>query len=323
VKRWVSGGLSALGLLLFAVIVVTTGPGRIVEVFRNVDGRRAVVPIALVGIVLLVRGMRWHVILSRMGVPMALRRVIELWAIGFYASAVTPAKAGDAVRALYVRDESDASIGTAFASVFVDRLYDLIFVLVAGAVSVVWFSTRYRSMPSAWIIVASAVGIGGVLFVASRRRLVRALLRPVVGLVVPEKYRRDAADFFHRFYDAMGGFASVPGNIALAGVLTLAGWILIFTLAVAVAWTFRIPVASGFLVGIMPIVTLVELLPISVSGLGTRDATVIYFFSIVALGRAEAVGFSLGYLVLGTWVTALLGFALWIRHPVPLRGQVG
>jgi uncharacterized membrane protein YbhN (UPF0104 family) len=70
------------------------------------------------------------------------------------------------------------------------------------------------------------------------------------------------------------------------------------------------------------VVTLVELIPFSISGLGTRDATVIYFFGAVGIGSAEAVGFSIVYLLIGTYLTALAGFFLWLRTPVRWSGAV-
>jgi uncharacterized membrane protein YbhN (UPF0104 family) len=50
--------------------------------------------------------------------------------------------------------------------------------------------------------------------------------------------------------------------------------------------------------------------------MGTREATVIYFFSVVGVGAVDAVGFSLVYVLCGTYLTALAGFVLWLRHPV-------
>jgi uncharacterized membrane protein YbhN (UPF0104 family) len=66
----------------------------------------------------------------------------------------------------------------------------------------------------------------------------------------------------------------------------------------------------------MPVVTLVEIIPFSISGLGTRDATVIYFFAAVGVGSAEAVGFSIAYVLIGTYLAALVGFVLWLRSPM-------
>ena len=104
-------------------------------------------------------------------------------------------------------------------------------------------------------------------------------------------------------------------------LLTLVSWSLIFTFAWYIADVLRIDVPLSYIFLIMPIVTLVELVPVSVSGLGTREATVIYFFSVVGLGSVEAVGFSIAYLIVGTYLTSLVGFFFWLRNPIRLRGQ--
>ena len=44
----------------------------------------------------------------------------------------------------------------------------------------------------------------------------------------------------------------------------------------------------------------------------------IYFFSVVGATSAAAVSFSIAYLIVGTYLTAMVGFVLWIRHPVKL-----
>jgi uncharacterized membrane protein YbhN (UPF0104 family) len=69
----------------------------------------------------------------------------------------------------------------------------------------------------------------------------------------------------------------------------------------------------------MPTLTLVELIPISVSGIGTRDAAVVFFFSVLGIGSAEAVSFSLIYLIFGTYFNALVGFIAWLANPAKLR----
>jgi len=39
---------------------------------------------------------------------------------------------------------------------------------------------------------------------------------------------------------------------------------------------------------------------------------------VVGISSAAAVGFSIGYLFIGTYLTALAGFLMWLRHPVKL-----
>ena len=125
---------------------------------------------------------------------------------------------------------------------------------------------------------------------------------------------------FNSFYDSLLLYLKEWKGTLYALLLTLIYWVMVFSLAWYVAFVLGIEVSFSYLFIIMPMVTLVELLPISVSGLGTREATVIYFFSVVGIASVQAVGFSIAYLIAGTYLTSLLGFILWLRNPVKLGG---
>jgi len=304
--------------VLFAVIVAGTGVDRIMDVFRAADRRGLAATPALILLILVMRGLRWQVILRGLGVEVPLVRSTVVWCIGFFASSVTPAKSGDALRAVYVRQDSGRSYGEAFLSVFVDRLWDLVFILVAGIITVPVFSRRYTELPSAWIVVGAALVLGAGIYVATQREVMRRLLRPLFGMLVPARFKEAFALNFHSFYDSLRAYATGSRRHLTVGLLTLVCWGLIFLLAWVIAWSMHIRVSFAFIALIMPIVTLAELLPVSISGLGTREATVVYFFSAIAVGQAPAVGFSIAYLLIGTYLTALIGFVLWLRYPVSL-----
>jgi uncharacterized protein (TIRG00374 family) len=315
-KRWLTFLMPMVGLGIFAVIVYRTGPARIGAVLSAIEPRELVwAPVIQLAICFL-RGARWRYVMESVGIRYSLARSTLVWTIGFFASAVTPAKAGDAVRAVYLRNDTQRPLGETFLTVFIDRLWDLVFILAAGVVSALVFSRRYIQIPSAPLLVAGAAVIGLAVVVATNRRWMRALLKPVSSVLVPARYRAGFSASFNAFYDALRVHGARPGRSATMALLTLACWTLIFLLAVYAARLASIPVSARYVVLIMPIVTLVELIPFSISGLGTRDATVIYFFSVVGVGSAEAVGFSIVYVLIGTYLTALAGFVLWLRHPV-------
>ena len=318
-RRLLTFAMPLVGLVIFALIIYRTGPSRIMATLSAIDWKDLAWAPLLVLAITLVRGARWHYVIRSLGIDYPLARSTTVWAIGFFASAVTPAKAGDAVRAVYLRNETGRPIGEAFLTVFIDRLWDLGFVLVAGIVSALVFSARYIRIPSAPLLAVAAVVIGVCAVIATRRAWVRALLKPAVSLLVPARFRDQLSAGFHSFYDAMRVHGSQPLRGAVMFLYTMVGWSLIFLLAVYVSRLLSLPVDARYIVLIMPIVTLVELVPFSIAGLGTRDATVIYFFAVVGAGAAQAVGFSLVYLLIGTYLTALSGFILWLRHPVRWR----
>jgi uncharacterized protein (TIRG00374 family) len=309
------------GLAIFAVIVYRTGPARIMATLSTIAWPQLLWAPVLVIAISLVRGARWHYVIRSLGIEYGLARSATVWAIGFFASAVTPAKAGDAVRAVYLRNDTGRPLGEAFLTVFVDRLWDLGFVLAAGAVSALVFSARYMRIPSAPLFGIAALLIALAAAAATRRTWVRALLKPAVSLMVPLRFRDGLSANFHPFYDALRLHGARPVRSLVMALYTLVCWALIFIMALYVSRLLSLPVRPAYILLIMPIVTLVELIPFSIAGLGTREATVIFFFAVVGGSAAQAVGFSIVYVLLGTYLTALVGFVLWLRHPVRWRSE--
>jgi glycosyltransferase 2 family protein len=321
-KRLLPWIMPLFGLAVFAVVVRRAGPARIAAVLSSADPALVVWAPVLVAAIALARGLRWRYVAGSVGIPYGLWRATQVWMIGFFASSVTPAKSGDALRAIYLRNDTGRPLGECFLTVFVDRLWDLGFVLCAGVASAVIFSHRYIAIPSAPLFIAAAAAVALAAAAMTHRGAMRALLKPMVSLLVPPRHHDDLSASFHNFYDALRQYGTGKRRTLVMAALTLGGWVLIFLLAVYVARVLSIPVDPAFLVLIMPIVTLVELIPFTVSGLGTRDATVVYFFSVVGVGSAEAVGFSIAYVLLGTYLTALIGLALWIRYPMRRRATM-
>ena len=60
---------------------------------------------------------------------------------------------------------------------------------------------------------------------------------------------------------------------------------------------------------------MVEIIPISFSGMGTRDAVLIYFFSLLAIGAASAVAYSFLILIF-IYIAAAVGLVMWHFDPV-------
>src|SRR5262245_27480572 len=202
-KKLLTALMPLVGLSIFAVIVYRTGFDRIMATLTAINPRDLVWAPVLVLAIMLVRGARWHYVIKSLGIDYRLSRSATVWAIGFFASSVTPAKAGDVVRALYLRNDTGRSLGESFLTVFVDRLWDLGFVLAAGTVSAVVFSARYIRLPSTPLVAGGVLVLGVCAISATRRAVVRALLRPLVAVMVPERFRDGLASNFHTFYDAM------------------------------------------------------------------------------------------------------------------------
>lgn len=314
-RKTLSIFLPLVGLAIFVWIVRGAGIGRIWQAFQGVDPLRLLIFPVFTVVIVWLRGLRWWLLLKGAGVDYSLRRSSVVWAIGFFAAAVTPGKVGDAVRAFYVSRETGRGVGSAFLTVFVDRLMDLVTILVFGVVTVLVFSYVYTDLPSIWVIVAASLVLLALLYLGLHRGLVRRFLGPLFRALTPAKYRAQLSAEVDGFYDALGLYAGRPGTTVAAAVLTLVYWLWIVLMAYAVTWVLGIDVSLRYVALMLPVMTLMEIIPISVSGIGTREAAVVFFFSAVGIGNAQAVAFSIMYLIVGTYLTALVGFGAWLANP--------
>ncbi|UCG53667.1 MAG: flippase-like domain-containing protein [Candidatus Latescibacterota bacterium] len=318
-KKWVSLILPFIGLAIFVWIVSGTGVHKIIDTFRELDPKKLLIFPVFTAFFFVIRGYRWWVLLRLVGIDYSRWRSSVVWSIGFFGAAVTPGKVGDAIRAFYVSRETGRTFGECFVTIFIDRLMDLITIVVAGVVTLLIFSYYYIHIPSVWIFVVIAIVFLGLIYLLLHRDLMKKLAGPVFKFLTPAKYREQLTAQVHGFYDSLAEYPRRWRETLFAFALALAFWVVVVGLAITVTLVLEIDVPLGYVVLMMPAITLVEIIPISVSGLGTREAAVIFFFSVVGIGSAQAIGFSITYLLVGTYLTALVGFIAWLSNPAKLR----
>lgn len=315
-RKWLSYVLPLIGILLFVYILAGTDLSRISTALQSIAPVRLIVFPFFTLAIIAIRGIRWQYIMRTMGIDYSFRRSAYVWAIGFFASAVTPGKLGDGLRTFYVSQDTSRDLGESFLTVFTDRLMDLVVILALSIVSVVILSRAHLQLASAWGFLAAALLILAVFGFTLKRRLMRVLLMPFFRILVPPRFRDPMSAGFHSFYDSLEDYLRTWRRMLIALALTVVYWLLVFVLAYYITDMMDLRVDFDYIMLIIPIVTVAEFLPISISGLGTREATVVYFFALIGIARPEAVAFSLVYLVFGTYLTALIGLLFWLRSPL-------
>jgi uncharacterized protein (TIRG00374 family) len=113
--------------------------------------------LALTCVTFLIRAERWQYLLAPLG-PTRFMVVLRTTVIGFAASAVLPARAGEVIRPYLLARREGLSAAAAFATIIVERLLDLVAVLLLLGVFLVWFDPGLEARDSAFF---SAIRYGG------------------------------------------------------------------------------------------------------------------------------------------------------------------
>lgn len=251
-----TAGVSILAIALFAWFLSSANLG---EVWANVQ--RARLDLLAVAFVFMaatywVRAVRWQHMLTPIG-PTRFRSVFRATVIGFAALAALPARAGDLLRPYLVARQEGLSAPAVFATIVMERVLDLIAVLLLLAVFV-WGFASEATLPAGlleplkvsaaiaglgaaglmalmWTLASHPERVGGLVFIAAR--------------VLPHRMAHGLASVVSTF---SRGFAMArqPRELAIAVLWSFPLWVIYATEAwlVSLAFGIDVPFAGAFLV---------------------------------------------------------------------------
>jgi glycosyltransferase 2 family protein len=135
-----------------------------------------------------VRGVRWHAILRRAGIPASMVDAQALIVVGYMGNTVLPARGGELLRMFFLGRRTGCSRVTILGTILAERLLDVLALLVmlvvllaivtAGGVGSSW-------SPSDLALAAAAVGLAGALVLLGAWRMAHAgRFRGLSGRVV-------------------------------------------------------------------------------------------------------------------------------------------
>jgi uncharacterized protein (TIRG00374 family) len=163
--------MSGLRNLIRTVIVIGLAVGLVAIFLRNADldrvwasFRAARADLLLLSLVLnmstfVIRAERWQYLLGPLG-KTRFSTVFRTTVIGFAASALLPARAGEVIRPYLLAKREGLSVASTFATILVERILDLVGVLILLAAFLVWFDPGLEARDSA---VFSAIRFGGLI----------------------------------------------------------------------------------------------------------------------------------------------------------------
>ncbi|MDE3156712.1 MAG: flippase-like domain-containing protein [Acidobacteriota bacterium] len=229
----------------------------------------------LIGVNMIVRSLRWQYLLAPLG-PTRLWEAFHATVLGFAANAVLPARAGEVIRPWVLARREQLPPAGAFATIVVERLLDMVTVLVLFGVFVLFLGGNPAGRDDALM---HAVQIGGLIAALGAGGL-------LVGLVVlagdtgrlwrlarwierwlPERAARTAEHVAGTF---ASGLAVVrqPRRLLLAFALSVVLWLSIGLGAwlVTTAFAIAMPFPGSFLLLMLLVVGVAVPTPGGVGG---------------------------------------------------------
>ena len=287
VRIGVAGGLTAY-------ILWTSHPREVLAAAVGADWRPLITAVLLVLVDRALMAHRWIVLLYTLDPadrpPLA--GIVRIFFVSTFLGTFLPSVCGDAVRA-YGIAKLNMRGGDAVASVFMDRMLGIASLFLMALVGL----TLARDLAGNWVIVASL----GVAAVACLATLLLVFSQRADGLASMILMRLPGAVQLQglQLLGPVQRYAAHHAQLVKVLVSSVGVQALRILQAYYLGRSLGIEAPLGIYFAFLPLILLVMLLPVTMSGLGTGQAAFLWFFARAGVPAAAAVALSMLFIGLG------------------------
>lgn len=244
--------------------------------------------LGLTGLTPVLGTLRWLGVLRAQGVRLPYGTALRAVLMANVLNSFLPSKGGDVVKAAYLRDHGGLTLGV--GTVVLERLIDLLMLGLLGLAG-------FLLSGVGWGLLA-----GGVLVALVAGVFFLAVLLPVDRLPLPLTVRSK----LHGLSSVFRLWLRCPSAVVQTVGCSLAVWSAAALTVCCLVSAFDLPLDWSVAYALFPLCVIAGLVPVTVSGVGTRDAVFVELLMLhgVSLEGATLVG--LGYTVFAYWLLSLL-----------------
>ena len=258
--------------MLFAWLIYKSDPARIWSYLSEIDPWLPLLALPISWVALFLKSLRWRCLLLHADPSLSPGKAFAFYAGGTFWGSVTPGKMGEFAKAKYLKDRG-IRYAHGIASIFADRLLDVFLLFCAAIVPLLILLELPMIRGNEPLVLCS--GLFFIILVS-------------IGLALWSKrpnaeHENNSSSLISYLSSAMQWLHQVPVNAWLLALgLGVAATFLFLFQRMVLAWSLDLSGDPFFYAGTIAAAALLSALPITVQGIGTRDAALVYM-----LGRIE------------------------------------
>lgn len=260
--------------------------------------------------VMILKTYRLDFLLKIENVHLSIKNLFAICMIGQFTGTFTPGRLGDFAKIFYLKNEYP--FFRTFLVVLIDRLMDLLFLFIVSFLGLVFFSKIFGYQIEMLVLIILIL-VFLVLAVVIYKERVISIFKKILRIIVPGRYK-SKLDIDLNIYKEKSKLIS-------PFILTTISYLFIFLQCYILAKSIDVNVSFLYFSAFVAFYSLVSLVPITIAGIGTREATLMFLFSHFSLDQELAIAYSILFLVL-TFTVSIFGFITWIIKPLPIKKEV-
>ena len=282
-----------LSLLLLTWLFSRVSVQEVVQTLTNIHWGWYALAFAMFQLNVVIRAWRWFVLLRALNDKPRFGYLVYLYYIGFFANNFIPSGfGGDVVKVVSLRQRHGHG-SEALSSVLMERVTGLVGSSLIALVALIWnLYAHATTLDLPWLlwalIVVTAVGIPPAFFIARAVDPIALLLR-----IYP---KAPALPFYSKFENLVNTIHRYPLRALVSALLISLPFTLnLILLQMMIAYALGVELPFRIFALFVPVIAIVNLLPITFNGLGLREGTYTFLFVPVGVAAATAVSMSLAF----------------------------
>ena len=259
------------------------------------------------GFSLILQTYKWFIIAKKQGVTASFLEAIKIQLISSFYGFITPARLGQVMRAGYLKKYSKNSLGKGVGNFILEKIFDLCSLILLVIIA----SFFFKEIVSIGYLIPLILLAGFILMlviVMSKRysRMIFGIIEKIFGRFIPKKIKESVRENFYSFHQDK----PKKRYLILFFIVNFMSWILLYTVSFFVGLSLGIEIPFTYFMAILPVTTLISQIPITISGLGTREITMIGLFGLLGVSATKVFSMSIIALLLGDIIPGVFGFVL-------------
>lgn len=298
-----------IGIVLFIIILLKSDIVELAHVFLKLNYIYLLIAILLLFPFFFLKAMRWQYLLKMQGIKYGLIRAFFVYLSCVYMGIVTPGRIGEFVKIFYLKKDKGVSLGAGLSSTLIDRSLDIFTLLLVSFVGLL-----YLSLPLNLIILGLAsLMIFVIILIVLFSRNINRKVALIFYRFIPKQFKEKLDFNFNEFYSKTA--LVFNPKLFVPVVYTILSFIVFFFQCYLLALALNINISLVYLTFSVATSNLITLIPITLSGVGTRDLALITLFSRVGLTKEQAIAYSFSFVILILFSGAI-GLISWLKIPI-------
>ncbi|KYK33140.1 MAG: hypothetical protein AYK22_01130 [Thermoplasmatales archaeon SG8-52-3] len=293
--------LPIIGIIILIYIIFTLDLQEIYTVFTKINPIFSIISFFAILPVVIMSNIQWQILLKKQKIKVSFFYSLKNILIGYFYGFISPGGIGAYTRALYLEHESKAPLGKCLSNIIIFNTIDYLSLLLLGTIGAILLSSVYPYL-FVVIIMISILIVFLLLFFLKKEKSKHLFLKLIQSRLFSSIKDR-LTESLDSFYEDLPSFK----DVLLPFVISIIGWIIRFAELFFISILFFIDIPFVYFILIIAVGNVIASIPITIYGLGTREASLITMFLFFNVIPEKVLGLSLFWFIIIWFSPSLIG----------------